>query len=168
MKNGSENKPHTLFLLSVTAQQRAKADLVASGSDKNMTTYLPSSFFLESAGAKLLSGVYVCVCEECVYSVPAVKNSIVSLCSPMLMWLGSVGADVALVVFEEHGSFVCKSDGAAECSFNFAFIFFKKTLRNSRLCQKADCVYPCTKTHRCAWYETPTDLTKPYLDTLDD
>lgn len=110
----------------------------------------------------------MCVCEECVYSVPAVKNSIVSLCSPMLMWLGSVGADVALVVFEQHGSFVCKSDGAAERSFNFSFVFFKKTLRNSRLCPKADCVYPCTKTHRCAWYETPTDLTKPYLDTLDD
>lgn len=65
MKNGSENKPHTLFLLSVTAQQRATADLVASGSDKNMTTYLPSFFFLESAGAKLLSGVYVCAKNVC-------------------------------------------------------------------------------------------------------
>lgn len=69
MKNGSENKSHTLSLLSVTAQQRATADLVASGSDKNMTTYLSSSFFLESAGAKLPCGVmcvYVCAKNVCI------------------------------------------------------------------------------------------------------
>lgn len=57
--------------------------------------------------------IYVCF-------VPVVKNSIVSLRSPMIMRLGSVGALLRLLATRK---FCGESDGAAGANFNF---FFKK------------------------------------------
>lgn len=132
-----------------SANETATADLTRIR--RQWQKYVNLSFLLFFSGMCLSqtpvwSNVYVRVCayriciDVWVFCAGGKKkNSIVSLCSPMLMWRGSWGSAPRLLAARK---FCGESEGGAGANFN---LFFKRTLRNSCFCWNAGCVFPDEK-----------------------
>ena len=156
-----------LFVLLFSISQRDQLQQDGGDGNKNMSIYLTSSL-------QLLSAAYVRAHQDriSVFFVLVVKNSIVSLFSPMLMWPGSVGvgggaASSSSSVFERQREvFVAHQMGA---NFNFFFkgdaeeflfllgLVFFPWMENTH---RGSCCYQCSV---CGERQT-----QPYLDTSDD